>query len=500
MSYIFPKRELNDADVLDPVELNEDYVPAAELASGKLNAHNLASTITSGLSVETGAYFTWVKATSAVNPRFGSPGSYTAPDPTSLAANAIELASGGGWETIETASLTTGVAQLWIVGRLQYSRCGWAAAAPFLHGDAWTGAQVQVALRVDGSILEWSITGRSNEYEQSSYAYRPLNPRGAVLGPAVEVSGAAGCGPELMSVRVGAVFEAAVGVHTIELVARRLGRVDITKRESTDDVVFALSSQLFALQMPTHAPSGSTLSAVEAPAFEAEEAFSAASIGTDRLKKVRDALNEVKDGSLARGALNHNHLPSPVVYTAQATIGSDSLGTALGEKIIDNQYPGFSDATVTTVPSGAATGWYLLDDLDGKQLEVTGFDMTEKAIFIVTANVRCQRVHRPLYPSEGNAVACFTLLRTDDSGTSSVMQATEGYTNHHLWWNTLGDVYSEADDHVDIPLFAVIDNSDGNTISNMASIGVYGSTLKWTTDGSVIEFLHGCINVIQVRV
>ena len=40
MTYIFPKRVLRDKDVLDPVDMNADYVPVSELCSGHLNAHN----------------------------------------------------------------------------------------------------------------------------------------------------------------------------------------------------------------------------------------------------------------------------------------------------------------------------------------------------------------------------------------------------------------------------------------------------------------------------
>ena len=43
MPYIFPKRRLRDEDILDPVELNEDFISAADLYSGNIDEHNLKS-------------------------------------------------------------------------------------------------------------------------------------------------------------------------------------------------------------------------------------------------------------------------------------------------------------------------------------------------------------------------------------------------------------------------------------------------------------------------
>ena len=485
MSYIFPKRLLRKSDVLDPVEMNQDILPAAELYSGKLNEHNFESgTFT---DVEEGAFFTYDVTATGKDPGFGTPGAYTAPDTTG--SQGTEIPIDGAWYSLTSSdvTVTTGNATLWLVATAQYSRLGWDSTIN-KHLLADTAANAQFALRVDGRVLEWTITGRQNVYETSPWGFRLTDPKSAASGPGVNSSAAVGCGPELMPVRIGAVHDVMPGTHTIELIARRLTDPDLSETTKTDDVLHVLGRRLFALQMPTHAPTTSSRSSVSVSAFEAEDSLSAAAMGTQRLEKIKDALNDVRTGAVARSALNHNHLISPVIHKTQTTIlpSSDRNG--------NNLYPGFNTGTVTTSLTSGAEGWYLLDDGAGNDLKVTGpsggaFDMTtDKCILLVTGNVQLKRVvfddqagTLPANPDFSDAVAAFVIILKTSGGTYFLQASTESFASHHLWWNNHGGTLADTSDHIDIPLFAVVSSTSH---SDIAEIGVYGATLWWNYGSS----------------
>ena len=83
MPYIFPKRILRDDDVLDPIELNEDLIPAAELYSGKLNEHNIHNN-TSFLATDDMHYKHHYASVSAA-PGLTGPPSYNLPNVSATA-------------------------------------------------------------------------------------------------------------------------------------------------------------------------------------------------------------------------------------------------------------------------------------------------------------------------------------------------------------------------------------------------------------------------------
>ena len=51
MPFIFPKRVLQNGDVLAKADMNADWQPIGELASGGLDSHNLAGALASQVTV-----------------------------------------------------------------------------------------------------------------------------------------------------------------------------------------------------------------------------------------------------------------------------------------------------------------------------------------------------------------------------------------------------------------------------------------------------------------
>ena len=196
MSFIFPKRVLRKGDVLDPTEMNEDYVPASELYSGNLNAHNFNSSTV--FPPATNALFTYSYDQQVVGHNMGEAGSFSTPD-VGATADAVVISNAGTWEHVISTTITTGNSTLWITGFVQYFWLFWgtlkydygsAKAHEFASGGehnppggggeyASLGrpAAVQFALRIDGRIVEWTITGKQNPYESPAIPLRPANAR-----------------------------------------------------------------------------------------------------------------------------------------------------------------------------------------------------------------------------------------------------------------------------------------------------------------------------------
>ena len=543
MPYIFPKRQLRAPDVLDPTELNEDFIPAAEVVSGKLNAHNIEQT--SALTLETDGsstpYYTYYSANIAADPGFGGLGSHQHPKASSTDYEHI-IRNDMEWDAVDsmTVSPVTGLSTLWITGRLQYIWLGWTtetsariiidedgtAATTTLFGHRWSGGlvpcRVQFAVRVNGAILPHTVTGKIDPFAHSVLPVKVLNQRVASVGsdggggttavenarfpgPGMEYDNqATACGPEVASIRIGTAIQVQPGTHTVELVARRVppvgqevysgtGLADTSKWEENYVAVFNRS--LFVLDVPTFPPTASTLSSTNVETFDSEEVISAQSIGLDRISVVRDALNAVAPGSLARGALCRDHLPSAVVAKSSAT-ASDSAFT------VSSDYPGWSTATKTTSSSG--NGWFLLRDGSANELKTAGFSLTTTSVFIILGNVNIRRLRISNTSENMDDFGALVLGYEDAGGGFHIIPVSEAYINHYAARHRLASASPEAvfNEEIDVPLFAAITSSDVSAATGGSAVshfGIYAATMS-TNGQPTMLFRRGNISVMQVMV
>lgn len=267
---------------------------------------------------------------------------------------------------------------------------------------------LQFALRVDGKVIEETITGKRLPFEESPHGlevtdsirikeefedqvafgkfWKRFSGVGFKFGQrswAVESaygdssdsrpgqklrsSRAVAYGPEVMPVRLGAVVEVGPGEHTIELVARRLQRKDGKFDES--DFVGVFSRRILAFDLPLKplrqevvrvtGPTGWSI-----PGFKTEDTLSDENINGPRQTLGR-ALNAVHAEHLSDNVLANQYLPSKVVYSESDVITPDlTIQTYTGEYESDDEssseavFPGFDNTTyLDNTVSGPLDGW-----------------------------------------------------------------------------------------------------------------------------------------------
>tara|TARA_R110002020_G_scaffold225717_4_gene435833 strand:+ start:1275 stop:2936 length:1662 start_codon:yes stop_codon:yes gene_type:complete len=549
MPYIFPDRVLKSQDILDPVELNNDFIPSAELYSGRLDEHNFASTTSYANTTDT--FFNEKYKENAVDMGLTISGSsstsYEMPNSDTFVSygdgigptDSYFVPNDGSWGLVGEMTLTmsTSEAVLWLVATVQYTWSGFSDAttnwntgtvkyqhlfsSSFLSngGTAYDGltrvpAKLQFALQVNGQIIPWTITGMRNLDAQGIVPLRPASSRNQVptsTTPAPAVAYATpislpgprqarffdvqAIGPEVASVRLGAMFPVSASSNVVQLVVRRLSLDAASaspyctgEKVRENNAVYLHNRQLYVMEAPTFPGSAATFDSVSTDAYDSEEVISAQSLGNDRVDAVRDKYNAVASGAPARGAFNHNHLTSPVSsQTEQVIIAPTSNQT------LNNKYPGFNTPTVTTGSTSADTGWYNLNDGSGTPtyLKVQNVAISEACSIVIMANVQVPRVGT--IPLPGSAFGAFSLIYKTASSAPTVISVSEAiYSKIHG---------SAEDTELDVALFARLEfgGTSGLTIENLDYIGVYGSMITPNLAGAPYNLKYRRGNLIVLK-
>ena len=252
-------------------------------------------------------------------------------------------------------------------------------------------ALVQFALRVDGKIIDESITGKRLSMEESAHGMRvddgPLilgkhnsgvtgqrsMSRGmsyedddkARPGQKLKSSRAVSCGPEVMPVRIGAVVALEPGSHTVEIVARRLQRKKLKFLEG--DFVGVFSRRILSVELPSYPPRQDGIDELDSVKLQS---YGVETVVDDkRLKQKRseiaDRLNAVRKSNIYRGTFPNTHLPSKVVYSNTVTITptysfDEASGAYDNVRTSSNaRFPGQGSAYIDRVVAYPASGWGL---------------------------------------------------------------------------------------------------------------------------------------------
>lgn len=423
MSYIFPRRRLRDADVLDPIELTLDLSPAAERISGHLNAHNFNANIASTVDVEPAAV---TDTTTYMYPvPFGDTHTATVLEPWTLfpdrttPADAYLVQNNYEWQTIANAagvtvsiSVATGQEVLWVHAFAQYLWHGFYAAwlpfgpTPQHASSAETyPANVQFAIRLDGGVLPDTITGIDDATYQSSLPAKPLTQRDTTTptvlpGPQdIPSQQLNALGPAALPIRIATAVPVSAGNHTIELVVRRVPPIrwegDYNYKQG--DKVYVYCRQITAMELKTFPIDSVVSTDISVPAFEEETVVSNTTMYVERVQPLMAAYNDVAEGNLQRGALMHYHLP-PVLRAS--TVASAILGPTAGQPF-NSIYPGFLSSTIapTAYAAPPTIGWSLLTDGVGSFL-ATNIAADVAARYLVLANVQVRNVGGDLFTYE----------------------------------------------------------------------------------------------------
>jgi hypothetical protein len=540
MSYIFPRRLLRTGDVLDPIELTLDLSPAAERLSGRLNAHNFTTDLTTLTTVDPEAFYALEYYQDYVAFIFAAgPPTHGYPDHGDN-IDAYQVQNNFEWQSITNASsetprisITTGGSVLWVNAYAQYLWHGFAnryrTPTPFLQhafGSQTDPSGIQFAIRLDGNIVPETITGMDEVIYRASIPLKPIGQRtdtSPLPGPQdLRGQQIVSLGPPCLPIRITACLPVQAGDHTVEIVVRRVPVVldTETKNYKEKDYVYVYSRQIFVADLKSFPVDSVASTDVSVPAFEEEDFISNATMYTQRVQPLIVGYNDVAEGNLQRGALMHYHLPTVLAgtpRTAERNFGSFVQFNSL--------YPGTGSNTVTTTAYNAppATGWTLLTGL-GTPIRIAGMDATVGRKILILANAQIRNIQGGDITSvDGNGnvtgvasrVGSFALFQimwqTTGSSATSWFSLPEslGMVNNFVWWPkkpwTSPDPLREDTapayglEQVEVQLMAVLDFSSVSPGAQV-DIGLFGSvTHSVLNQGTEFEMRHGSIIAIPFR-
>lgn len=511
MPTILPTRVLRAADVLDYLELNDDYREAAEKRSGRLDQHDFATSLQAALGVASGAYYRHHYDQASANTGVGTPGAYSRPTTTS----GQQIPSTAEWTPVPTMTRTvsTGTAVLKIDARLQWI---WQInSAGVWSGISNTGPSlVQFCIAVDGRVLDWTITGENDPTRKAPWALKPQSPQrvyGTTMLPGSHQSRSELCaalGRDMGSERLGTLYPVEPGTHTVEVYCRRIKTLDVAIILSTgyfspaDGGIYIYNRQMFTQVLPLIPASAQAFDGVEIASLAPGVTFNAAAIQTARVDALRNSYNAIAAGGLARGAFNHFHLPSTIRDWAQATI------VPAGTPFTDDFYPGFNSDTLAGASTGA-TGWWLTNDGAGNNLRTdqthpAAFSGTSASTFLVLANIHMRYLDIPAggtgSPGQRHIFGAFS-IGYRAGGVNDVIVESEALVNN---WNEWGRGVSggaaaveRLNEEEDVGLMAVVSRPAG--AADIDYFGVYASAFDDNNERGVLGWGRGCISVIQFR-
>lgn len=526
--YEFPRRVYRDNQPVTDEDLNDNLSPAAERYS-RLGPHNISSSVSLTPAIASMTIPHFVSA--SVDPGLsiavaGYPTTTGAgPDSSYLIENSYE------WQRIDNSAdsskdmviniTTAGTSFIKIFGWLQYMRAGLTDLSQLPGADnVWaqiTGhsAEVQFALRVDGEIIRETITGFREEHEANFWPMRVREPKqmaGKPIPPRrINTRRSHSMGPWSKPVMLSWQLALEPGAHIVELVARRcFMRLDRTRDQFGD--IYVYSRRLVVLEHPLIPAAGSGAAALSVVPFEPETTVSDTTLNTDRVDAIRDKFNQssgagVVDGSLKRGALNNNHLPSPLLAVDQ-----DSISPS-GARESDSDYPGYTSDTVQLSRNGGGTGWFPVDATTGILAAApflrndnggSGFSTSssgDESFMLVLADVELQEVNFALSASSAH-FSIFSLGYQNAGGAVEIVNESCAYINDfnkHIQTSER----TKAAERTNVSLMAFLDLSTGNLLANDIDWwGVYVAGADTATGGAnsvTTKWQHGAVQVFQFR-
>jgi hypothetical protein len=505
--YLFPKRALQDEEILEPDALNEDFLPAAARLSGGLNEHNFnANSIRLNAAVDEHGLYEPHFVSIEADPHFGVPGAYLYPDATD--PNAWQIPNSFDWDVVDgmTLSFNTGNVVLYIIGWLQYVWLGF----DMVTDHDWSNpggannrqAHVQFALRIDGTILDGTVTGQKDISATSWYPLFTQAQRDATTllpGPQSmrNQEDNAALGPEILPVRMGIPVPVSQGRHTIEIVARRIMPNKFSSDAyAEDDTIYVYNRKLFVLETDIEAQNTSSDSSVTVEYFEPEDDFDAAAMQTDRIDAIRNASNAIPSGGSARGAFNHNHVPNALLDSYEINIAPAAFVTG------NSRYPGFTSDLQSPFlwVFGGAAGWWRVENGAGKILYTDDASdphgpwtlMGQKCFIVVLANVHLVSIVSPAVTRYFGAFS----IGYRRGGVNYIDDSSIAFANSYAFCTADPNAPAVAE-HIDVPLMAFIDGTSGLAINNIDWFAVYESSM--TPAAAAVDMLWQQGNLIVLK-
>lgn len=444
MPHTFPGVAFQTGEIVDPDALNDTFQEVASKLAGRLNEHDISDDTKAKLSVENEAYYDAHQIKRAATPGLNAAARnaanhfYADINGASVVGDdaVASVQDTDGWQALVdfggtqdmSLTLTTGEDTLVMFAMAQHF--GWEGSdedkAPKLNSPL----RLQYALRVDGALLDDTITGASVYPDPPPQQWYRAT-RSAV--PAADeydyrhiqyLQGTTGISCAAHPTRLTRSIPVVAGSHTVELVARRLPpaeyKVDNDQQGSTVQV---FNRRLFVLRLKGISPHTGDAVSVNISAFEDGQVVTAQQVNADGFVALSTPANALTNGNLERGVFRNEHLPS-VVYGPKAqpiTPGSPTT-------IFNGEYPGYG------VNSAA---WTVISNGGGQDLAITGPTAGEwrldtyPGLFVVMANIEVASVVWNPQKGDHRGIIVLALRVTNSAGTVRVLGETEVCINTH---------------------------------------------------------------------
>lgn len=466
MPYILPRRKYNNLRPLEEREVNFMLQPAANKVQGHLSEHDFTSGAVQAATVSAGAYYRHHLNGAVVDPDFLDTlvtGSYCPHVGGNGPAATFVVVNDKQWHSVTDTTLSVSAegGLIWVAAFLQYTYQAWTKSNIY-------EASVQFAIRIDGEVQEYSITGKWDETRKDWSPLVPVSPKSdtSLIGARrISFDTSHSLGAQHRPVRLGCIAVLSPGTHTVEVVARRVATPFRVAYMTTDDYIEVFTRRIYGMELSADAQgSSSTPAAVGATWMPDGTAFSKAAYETSRLDPIIGAYNAIKQGNCRRGTFNHAHLPSALHYANEEHLDG-TLTTC------SNEYPGFNIATI------GDPGWsQVTDGTDVLETSASMQFLTYGDCWaVVMADIEIVRV-RHNTDSQVNNFGMLTLMahyagawHTIDSG------APECHFNAHYVW--LGQPEEDLNLHVSLLYVAHI----AVPTVNWTKVGLFAST--WDGDG-----------------
>jgi hypothetical protein len=476
---------------------NESFLRVGTKLSGRLNEMDVEGGIFPFSRLEDSCYYTVHAATASVDPDLR--GNDWFKQDGSGPGDTFTLQDSYAWQGVEEMSvtLTTGEDLLVVFALVQHASWKGTAGA---HGATApsidTTMRVQHALQIDSARIDETITGASvvpdpppmelYRVQKSSASPNDFDWRHVqVIQDTTGINNAAN------PARLMTVFPAGPGSHTVEVVSRRLPAADGKIDEDGEGVyVQFFNRQLYVLRIKGFSSHGGTDATLDVDPWDDADVVSAASLMTRRFDRLQASINDLTEGNLERGALNHEHLPSSVLYAQMAAIDASPSAT------INSIYPGYGAA------GAGPPNWTTVSDGAGNNLEVTiNADFAANpGVLVVMANVEVLSVATNPASQEIRALGALTVAYINHAGTRTHVALTEVYVNAHNPDPTSGSAMADID--TDIPLLWLVDTTKLSSADrHMDTIQIRGATWDGSGGGATVDMKtkRGILSVYLLR-
>jgi len=472
--YTFPVKKWATNDVISKEDLNRNLMPAVDRYNGGMGPHNIksrAAAVAESKSIDDVAQYAFMRPHFVV--KDVDPGVAQSTPPTTAGSGpdaSSKIEDTYEWQLVDDMQLNitlAGRAFFKIYAWCQVFRDGWAS------GPYTLSSEYQLALRVDGRILEDQFTGFQEESENNFMPLRPHEPKSKsppIPPKRIAVRKAHACAFGAKPTLLTYTLMLEPGSHTIELCARRVfldpRRIRTATFTSGNIDVYVYSRKLIALEHSYEAAAGSGDANLTVSPFESEQPLSKADLGTAKLEAIAGKHNSasagLEEGSIHRGGLNHNHLPSPLLDW-----GFASWNTAADETI-RAEYQAYNSNTTTTNQTGG-NGWFKLNDGtagsgDFKVEPNGGGDFQTSAaatdlsfiLVIGTVQVRNVRPHTALSvdPAYFGALGLGYKL---SGGSDAIIDNSIGFVNYQNIHQTAGAARTEVNSEACVSLLSWVD-------------------------------------------